>query len=292
MQSFFGGACTDPGGAELNPIVDDEFVKEELEEPTSAGGRKKMSTSEVNETIAQLTEMNEKLQALLNANGIDFADVLAGNPLPRTVQMVDAAKRGVSGKNFETTFQQIFAAQTATTESPTVEIRFEDLTVTAMKLPAESGVSTVGGFVTSFFKPTPKKVACKLLNGISGVLKPGRMTLVLGPPGAGKSTFMKTLANKQKGGNLMMSGKVTYNGEPANTKKFILSKVRAVLDQFKRFEQYSNALQSRRNIAQTVGYVDQVDSHLPTLTVREVALFDRPVYSNRSSERARFALVR
>ena len=33
-----------------------------------------------------------------------------------------------------------------------------------------------------------------LLDNINAVLKPGRMTLLLGPPGAGKSILMKTMA--------------------------------------------------------------------------------------------------
>ena len=33
-----------------------------------------------------------------------------------------------------------------------------------------------------------------LLDDVNAVLKPGRMTLLLGPPGSGKSILMKTLA--------------------------------------------------------------------------------------------------
>lgn len=34
-------------------------------------------------------------------------------------------------------------------------------------------------------------VPVKVLDGVSGVLRPGRLTLLMGPPGAGKSVFMK-----------------------------------------------------------------------------------------------------
>ena len=43
-------------------------------------------------------------------------------------------------------------------------------------------------------RPHKRKMA--ILNGISSVLQPGRMTLLLGPPAAGKSTLLKALAGK------------------------------------------------------------------------------------------------
>ena len=37
-----------------------------------------------------------------------------------------------------------------------------------------------------------------ILDNISGEIKPGRMTLLLGPPGGGKSMLLKTLGSKMK----------------------------------------------------------------------------------------------
>jgi ABC-type multidrug transport system ATPase subunit len=34
-------------------------------------------------------------------------------------------------------------------------------------------------------------VPVKVLDGVSGVLRPGRLTLLMGPPGSGKSVFLK-----------------------------------------------------------------------------------------------------
>lgn len=42
----------------------------------------------------------------------------------------------------------------------------------------------------------PEKRKMAILSNISGVIQPGRTTLLLGPPAAGKSTLLKALAGK------------------------------------------------------------------------------------------------
>ena len=44
-----------------------------------------------------------------------------------------------------------------------------------------------------------------ILNHLSGVLKPGRLTLLLGPPSSGKSTLLKALADKLHSSGLYVS---------------------------------------------------------------------------------------
>ena len=45
----------------------------------------------------------------------------------------------------------------------------------------------------------------QILDSVSGVLRPGRMTLLLGPPASGKSTLLKALAGTlQPGRNLQV----------------------------------------------------------------------------------------
>ncbi len=41
-----------------------------------------------------------------------------------------------------------------------------------------------------------KQQELHILDGCSGTLKPGRLTLLLGPPGSGKSTLLKALCDK------------------------------------------------------------------------------------------------
>lgn len=56
------------------------------------------------------------------------------------------------------------------------------------------------------FSPTPQELLTSagilknskhhltILKGVTGVLKPGRLTLLLGPPGSGKTSLLKALA--------------------------------------------------------------------------------------------------
>ncbi|KAL5606174.1 uncharacterized protein BROUX77_003367 [Berkeleyomyces rouxiae] len=82
----------------------------------------------------------------------------------------------------------------------------------------------------------------KILSNIHGISKPGEITAIMGASGAGKTTFLDILARKNKRGTV--SGILSVNGE-------------AVDDS---------------NYRQFIGFVDQEDTMLPTLTVHETIL--------------------
>lgn len=83
----------------------------------------------------------------------------------------------------------------------------------------------------------------KILDNISGCVKPGQVMAIMGASGAGKSTFLDILARKNKRGQV--GGTTLVNG-------------REVADaQFKK----------------VVGYVDQEDTLMSTLTVYETVLY-------------------
>ncbi|KAK8969945.1 Pleiotropic drug resistance protein 4 [Platanthera guangdongensis] len=71
-----------------------------------------------------------------------------------------------------------------------------------------------------------------------------RLTLLLGPPGSGKTTFLLALAGKLQS-DLKVSGKVSYNGH--GLEEFVPQR--------------------------TAAYVDQRDLHIADLTVRETLQF-------------------
>ncbi|KPM39619.1 ABC transporter G family member 11 [Neonectria ditissima] len=91
----------------------------------------------------------------------------------------------------------------------------------------------------------PKLTEATLLDNFRGVCKPGEMVLVLGKPGSGCTTFLKTIAN-QRYGYTSVTGEVLYG--PWNAKEF---------DQY-RGEAVYNA---------------EDDIHHPTLTVEQTLSF-------------------
>jgi ABC-type multidrug transport system ATPase subunit len=82
----------------------------------------------------------------------------------------------------------------------------------------------------------------EILSGISGIAQPGQIMAIMGASGAGKSTFIDILARKNKRGT--STGSMLVNGEKIPDNEY-------------------------RNV---IGYVDQEDALLPTLTVHETIL--------------------
>ncbi|KAG5525540.1 hypothetical protein RHGRI_031994 [Rhododendron griersonianum] len=90
----------------------------------------------------------------------------------------------------------------------------------------------------------PQKAKINIIDDFSGIIKPGRMTLLLGPPGCGKTTLLKALSgNLDK--SLKVSGEVFYNGY----------KLEDCIPQ------------------KTSAYISQNDLHMPEMTVREALDF-------------------
>jgi ABC-type multidrug transport system ATPase subunit len=136
---------------------------------------------------------------------------------------------------------------------PSCEIRFQNMNY-AVDVPMSSGggddIPTVGSTVMGLFNmckcqttPTTRK---KILKNMTGSLKAGSLTLLLGPPGSGKTSFLKAMAGRVGDGkHETLSGDITYAGRQKDD--FFMPKM--------------------------VSYVDQVDEHMPSLTVRETLEF-------------------
>jgi ABC-type cobalamin/Fe3+-siderophores transport system ATPase subunit len=82
----------------------------------------------------------------------------------------------------------------------------------------------------------------EILSGIHGASGPGQITAIMGASGAGKTTFLDLLARKNKRG--AVHGNFYVNGEKLDDSEF----------------------------KSLVGFVDQEDTMLPTLTVHETIL--------------------
>ncbi|KAJ4757005.1 ABC transporter G family member 36 [Rhynchospora pubera] len=137
-------------------------------------------------------------------------------------------------------------------EMPTVEVRYEKLKIDADIYVGTRGLPTLSNTFFNSFMPIGQalnmvqsnKKELTILHGISGIIKPRRMTLLLGPPGAGKTTLLKVLAgNSDK--DLRIQGNITYNGHGLN--EFVPQR--------------------------TTSYISQHDTHLGEMTVRETLSF-------------------
>ncbi|KAG5551935.1 hypothetical protein RHGRI_010140 [Rhododendron griersonianum] len=137
-------------------------------------------------------------------------------------------------------------------ELPTIEVRFEHLNVHAEAHVGGRALPTLINFTVNFVEgilndlhilPSRKK-PMQILSDASGIIKPGRLTLLLGPPSSGKTSLLLALAGKLDT-DLKVSGRVTYNGHG--------------MDEF---------VPQR-----TSAYISQYDLHMGELTVRETLAF-------------------
>ncbi|CAL5424719.1 unnamed protein product [Camellia sinensis] len=132
-------------------------------------------------------------------------------------------------------------------ELPTIEVRFEHLTVDAEAYVGSRALPTIfnfSGFLNCLHILPSRKKPLPILHDVNGIINPGRMTLLLGPPSSGKTTLLLGLAGKLNS-DLKVSGKETYNGHG--------------MDEF---------VPQR-----TSAYISQYDLHLGELTVRETLAF-------------------
>ncbi|RLN25606.1 ABC transporter G family member 35-like [Panicum miliaceum] len=137
-------------------------------------------------------------------------------------------------------------------DMPTIEVRFEHLKAEAEVRVGTSGLPTVLNSITNKLEEVAsalqvrrsRKQAMPILHDVSGIVKPRRMTLLLGPPGSGKTTLLLALAGRLDK-DLKVSGKVTYNGHG--------------MDEF---------VPER-----TAAYISQHDLHIGEMTVRETLEF-------------------
>ncbi|KAK1355725.1 ABC transporter domain-containing protein [Heracleum sosnowskyi] len=135
---------------------------------------------------------------------------------------------------------------------PKVEVRFQNLSVEgdayigSRSLPTLSNafLNTIEEVLRMLRLASSMKKTVEILHKVNGVLKPSRLTLLLGPPGSGKTTLLKALAGVLEK-DLRVAGQVTYCGHDMS--EFIPQR--------------------------TCAYISQHDLHHGELTVRETLDF-------------------
>ncbi|KAK0607498.1 hypothetical protein LWI29_015832 [Acer saccharum] len=135
---------------------------------------------------------------------------------------------------------------------PTVEVRYKDLIVEAeCEIVRGKPLPTLWNSLTNPFSVFKRAIKSKseetkisILKVVSGIIKPSRLTLLLGPPGCGKTTLLLALAGKLDP-SLKVTGEISYNGYSLD--EFVPKK--------------------------TSAYISQYDLHIPEMTVRETIDF-------------------
>ncbi|XP_041005142.1 ABC transporter G family member 32 isoform X2 [Juglans microcarpa x Juglans regia] len=131
---------------------------------------------------------------------------------------------------------------------PKIEVRFQNLTVESFVHVGSRALPTIPNFVFNMCEELlrqlriyrRKRSKLTILDDISGIIRPSRLTLLLGPPSSGKTTLLLALAGRL-GTHLKMSGRITYNGHSLN--EFVPQR--------------------------TSAYVSQQDWHVAEMTVKE-----------------------
>jgi ABC-type multidrug transport system ATPase subunit len=134
---------------------------------------------------------------------------------------------------------------------PEITVRCDGLNVTSRAIIGTSSLPSLSNVALSVVR----KATCQrslpskeitLVDNLSCVFRPGRSTLLLGPPGAGKSLFLSLLGDRVKSSKeLKVSGNITYNG--ATKSDFIVQR--------------------------SVGWISQEELLLPSMTVEETVNF-------------------
>lgn len=196
------------------------------------------------------TKKSSDAEAAVPDDDVDSAATAQGGP-QEEFQLDEFMRQGHLGKRHAHTGEA----------TKKVGVVFKNLTVkgaggttmTVKTLP-EAIIGTFGPdlyrIVTSFIPAlkigNSQPPVRNLLHDFTGVVRPGEMMLVLGRPGSGCSTFLKTIANN-RGGYYAVEGDVSYGGISA-----------AEMDKKFRGE---------------VVYNPEMDRHLPSLTVAQTLEF-------------------
>ncbi|KAK4482687.1 hypothetical protein RD792_009854 [Penstemon davidsonii] len=135
---------------------------------------------------------------------------------------------------------------------PKIEVRFQNLSIEgdayvgtrALPTLLNSTLNALEAALGMIGLSPSKKRVVKILQDVSGIVRPSRMTLLLGPPGSGKTTLLKALTGKPDD-DMKVTGKITYCGHEFH--EFVPQR--------------------------TCAYISQQDLHQGEMTVRETLDF-------------------
>ncbi|GAA5893783.1 hypothetical protein JCM8208_001243 [Rhodotorula glutinis] len=213
-------SSTSPRNSDLNPAPDDDADDEQGVDHQHTTSRSSSSAPTINGDKPSTRVDPEKAAA-------QFEDLRRSLSRPYSSHPVDPEKQDPSSSSFDL----LSYLRAEASEADAAGIKRKALGV------AWTGLQVVGNGGEKLYIPTfldacrdwvtwpvrqagkllghNKAVPKHLLENFDGCLKPGEMCLVLGRPGSGCSTFLKTIAN-QRSGYLAVNGDVSYGGIPSS----------------------------------------------------------------------------
>ncbi|XP_068660503.1 pleiotropic drug resistance protein 3-like [Aristolochia californica] len=186
-----------------------------------------------------------------NGKGMRVIDVTKLRALERT-GFIGKLIRHIQDDNLQLLEKQRERIDRVGVQLPKVEVKFKNLCVEmACEVVDGKPLPTLWNTITSWIfglaklsGVTYKEAKISIIKDASGIIKPSRLTLLLGPPGCGKTTLLLALSGKLNP-SLKATGEISYNGYRLG--EFVPQK--------------------------TSAYISQHDLHIPEITVRETLDF-------------------
>ena len=233
---------TSTSGVELVPVADTTSHESVL----VTFPRFRSRTPGVYQQLAEANKYVEELEALLAQHSIPLPETKSRSMVKsKLLGPLDNHGLGIMTEGNRTEIKKLTSNAAKFQRQFPIGVTFRNLGFWAMV--PEAHIETVGNAITNMVHPGPKH-RVDILKGLTGRLLPRRMTLILGPPGCGKSVLLKALSGRLHKHNLSQDGDIKYNGEDIDsTDKFLIPKV--------------------------ADYIEQTDTHAATLTVEETVLY-------------------
>ncbi|XP_048499276.1 pleiotropic drug resistance protein 3-like isoform X2 [Beta vulgaris subsp. vulgaris] len=190
-------------------------------------------------------------ESTTNVNGKRMIDVSMLGPLDRRL-FIEKLIKQIEQDNLQLLKKLRKRMDKVGLHFPAVKVKYKNLfvdmrceVVDGKPLPTlyNSLKSSLSVF-TNLLGSDQQEAKLDIIKDVSGVIKPGRMTLLLGPPGCGKTSLLLALSGNLDS-SLEIKGDVEYNGH--KLEQFVPQK--------------------------TSAYISQHDLHIPEMTVRETIDF-------------------